>query len=91
MNDPVNHPAHYCLPSGAELIDIIEHLPYCRAAAIKYVFRAGVKEPAKELQDLQKARWMINREIERITKAGADVRTEPSIADTEHGQRDRNR
>jgi hypothetical protein len=72
MNDPVNHPAHYCLQNGAELIDIIEHLPYNRAAAIKYVFRAGVKEPEKEVQDLRKALWMINREIERITKAGTD-------------------
>lgn len=68
INDPVNHPAHYCLPNGAELITIIEHLPYCRAAAIKYVFRAGVKDKAKEREDLLKARWMIDRELERIAK-----------------------
>jgi hypothetical protein len=69
-DDPVNHPAHYCLANGAELIDIIEHLSYCRAAAIKYVFRAGVKDKEREVEDLRKAQWMINREIERI-QAGA--------------------
>ena len=66
MDDPVNHPAHYCLPNGAELIDIIDALPYCRGAAIKYIFRAGVKAPDKEVEDLQKARWMIDRELSRL-------------------------
>ena len=66
MSDPVNHPAHYCLANGAELIYVIEHLPYCRAAAIKYIFRAGVKDPSKEIEDLKKARWMIDRELARL-------------------------
>jgi hypothetical protein len=66
IDDPVNHPRHYCLDNGAELINLIEHLPYCRAAAIKYIFRAGVKEPAKEVEDLRKARWMIERELKRM-------------------------
>lgn len=66
INDPVNSPAHYCLSNGAELIDVIEHLPYCRGAAIKYIFRAGVKCPEKELEDLRKAEWMIKREIARM-------------------------
>jgi hypothetical protein len=65
-NDPVTHPAHYCLANGAELIDIIEGLNYCRGAAIKYIFRAGVKDPSKEIEDLRKARWMIDREIARM-------------------------
>ncbi len=66
MNDPVNHPSHYCLANGAELIDIIDGLAYCRAAAIKYIFRAGVKNPDTECEDLRKAIWMIRRELERI-------------------------
>lgn len=66
MNDSVNHPSHYCLENGAELIDIIEHLPYCRAAAIKYIFRAGVKDKSKEVEDLRKAAWMIKRELKRM-------------------------
>ncbi len=63
--DPVTRPAHYCLPSGVELIEIIDSLPYCRGAAIKYIFRAGKKDPEKTIEDLRKARWMIDREIER--------------------------
>lgn len=65
-NDPVEHPAHYCLPNGAELIDILDSLPYCRGAAIKYIFRAGRKDPAKEVEDLRKARWMIDHELKLL-------------------------
>ena len=67
VNDPVEHPLHYCR-NGVELIDIIDSLPYCRGAAIKYIYRAGIKDPTKELEDLRKARWMIEREIARIEK-----------------------
>jgi hypothetical protein len=69
MTDPVNRPPHYYAPSGAELITVIEHLPYCRGAAIKYIFRAGVKDKARELEDLRKAEWMIKREIARMERA----------------------
>lgn len=86
-NDPVNHPAHYCLPNGAELIDIIEGLPYNRGAAIKYIFRAGVKDPTKEIEDLRKAAWMIQKELERIDA----IHAREGNADTGDGRRDRNR
>ena len=66
-NDPVDHPAHYTR-NGVELIDIIDSLPYCRGAAIKYIYRAGIKDPGKELEGLRKARWMIEREIARTEK-----------------------
>lgn len=67
MNDPVEHPAHYCLPNGAELLDLIEDVPYSRAAAIKYIFRAGRKDKTKELEDLRKAEFLIRREIGRMS------------------------
>jgi len=64
MNDPVNSPSHYTnSPSGVELVDVIAHLNYCRSNAIKYIFRAGFKDPAKEMEDLKKAQWCINKEI----------------------------
>ena len=66
VDDPVDHPAHYCR-NGVELIDIIDSLPYCRGAAMKYIFRAGVKDKTKEVEDLRKAAWMIAREIERLS------------------------
>lgn len=66
-DDPVEHPAHYTR-DGFDFIQAIENLPYLRGAAMKYIYRAGIKEPAKEIEDLRKARWMIDREIARLSK-----------------------
>lgn len=66
MSDPIQ-PAHYRQhPSGVEAIEITEHFNFCLGNAIKYVWRAGLKGEA--LEDLRKARYYIEREIERITK-----------------------
>lgn len=63
--DLVNHPKHYTShPSGIETIEITEHMGFCLGNAIKYIMRADYK--GNKLQDLQKAVWYINREIERI-------------------------
>lgn len=54
--DTVNHPFHYT--SGKiEVIDFIEDqkLGYHRGNAIKYICRAGKKDKAKEIEDLEKA------------------------------------
>jgi len=65
MNDRVNHPNHYLShPSGIEAIQITEHMNFCLGNAIKYIWRAGLKENAVE--DLKKAAWYIQREISRI-------------------------
>jgi len=66
VDDPVEHPAHYTR-NGVELIDVIDSLPYCRGAAIKYIYRAGIKDKDKEIEDLRKAAWMIEREIQRLS------------------------
>lgn len=67
MTDPVNHPAHYTDGFGGhEVIDIAEHLNFCRGSAIKYLARAGHKNGAAEIEDLRKAEWYIRREIKRI-------------------------
>ena len=68
-NDPVNHPSHYT--SGSiEVIDFIEDqkMPYHLGSAIKYICRAGKKDPTKTTEDLRKAAWYINRYIERLEK-----------------------
>jgi hypothetical protein len=63
-HDPVNYPAHYrSHPSGVECIEITEHLNFCIGNAIKYLWRCDDKDDA--LQNLAKARWYIDREIER--------------------------
>jgi len=65
--DEINHPAHYNQhPSGVECITIVEHFNFNIGNAIKYLWRAGLKED--EMTSLKKAQWYINREIER--KAG---------------------
>jgi len=63
--DLVNQPPHYkSHPSGIERIRITEHFNFNRGNAIKYIWRAGEKN--SEIQDLKKAAWYINREIERM-------------------------
>ena len=63
MNDPVNHPAHYTAhPSKIECIKITEHMGFCLGNAMKYIWRADLKADA--IEDLQKAVWYINREIQ---------------------------
>ena len=69
MPDPVNHPPHYTgHPSGVECIEITEHYNFNVGNAIKYLWRAGLKT-ADATQDLRKAAWYINREIQRLEKA----------------------
>lgn len=66
-HDNVNHPKHYTShPSGVEVITITEHMNFCLGNAVKYILRADLKNDA--IEDLKKAVWYINREIERRTK-----------------------
>ena len=68
MSDPVNHPPHYTEhPSGIECIQVTEHLSFCVGNAIKYLWRADLKHD-DAIEDLKKAAWYINREIERRQK-----------------------
>jgi hypothetical protein len=65
----VNHPSHY---GGAEnvyeAIKIIEalDLDFHTGNALKYLVRAGKKDPEKELEDLKKAAWYIYRKIKNL-------------------------
>jgi hypothetical protein len=67
LKDNVNHPAHYAA-GKIEVIDFIEDksLNFCRGNAVKYIARAGKKDPNKTIEDLEKAKWYINREIETL-------------------------
>lgn len=67
-SDSVSHPPHYAngWSNGAEVIDLTEHLSFCSGNVVKYVCRAGRKDPCKRIEDLEKARWYIDREIERV-------------------------
>lgn len=67
-SDSVSHPPHYASgwSNGAEVIDLTEHLSFCAGNVVKYVCRAGRKDPDKHIEDLEKARWYLDREIKRI-------------------------
>jgi len=70
-NDDVNHPLHYrSHPSGVECIQITEHHNFNVGNAIKYLWRAGLKDNTPSEKDLKKAVWYIQREIERLSKKG---------------------
>ena len=66
-NDAVNHPAHYTSdPSGIECIQITQHRNFCVGNAMKYLWRAGLKDSGKTTEDLKKAVWYIEQEIKRL-------------------------
>jgi hypothetical protein len=67
QGDPINHPKHYTLhPSGVECIAIVEWMNFNRGNAVKYIWRAG--EKGDVVEDLLKAIWYLNREIERVKR-----------------------
>ena len=63
----VDHPKHYNV-GGIEVIDAIEawKLGFNLGNVVKYVARADYK--SKPLEDLKKAKWYLEREIERRSK-----------------------
>ena len=77
--DVVNHPPHYtssaacCMECGRriECIDVIEHMPANLANAMKYAWRCDYKHPSPT-EDLRKAIWYLQREIERRERLKAN-------------------
>lgn len=66
-HDTVNHPSHYTThPSGVECIAIVEHMTFNIGNATKYLWRAGLKDGSSTLEDLEKAKWYVSREIDRL-------------------------
>jgi hypothetical protein len=69
MTDNVNNPSHYTSdPSGVEAITITRHRSFNIGNAIKYLWRAGLKDADCHTQDLEKAIWYIRDEIERLNE-----------------------
>ena len=64
MEEQVNHPSHYV--KGIEPIEVIESwdLNFSLGNAIKYILRSPYK--GNQIEDLEKARWYIDREINRL-------------------------
>jgi len=67
-DDPVNHPRHYTKhPSGVECIEITQHMGFNLGNALKYIWRCDLKLDA--IEDLKKAKWYVDKEIEKRTNA----------------------
>lgn len=71
----VNHPKHYnSHPSGIECIDIVRHYDFNIGNAIKYIWRArlkheiGMTDKDKQIEDLEKAMFYLNDEIEMLKR-----------------------
>jgi hypothetical protein len=65
--DQVNNPLHYTSdPSGIECIEITRHRNFNIGNAFKYLWRAGLKDKSKTIQDLEKAIFYIQDEIKRL-------------------------
>jgi hypothetical protein len=69
MSDPI-HPDHYQF-DGIQVIDLTEQMNFNRGNVIKYVARAGRKDPQREIEDLKKARFYLTRELGRLTSNGS--------------------
>lgn len=69
--EAINHPQHYGGDTTYEAIKVIEawELDFCLGNTVKYISRAGKKDPAKTIEDLKKAEWYLKRKIEQLTKA----------------------
>lgn len=70
MNNVVSHPPHY----NSGKIEVIEALEDWNLGphlfnVVKYVARAGKKDPSKEIEDLEKASWYLHRRIELLLAA----------------------
>ena len=73
--EAINHPSHYGGEDNTyEAIKIIEHynLGFHLGNVIKYCLRAGKKDTTKTLEDLRKAKWYLQREIERQLLIGKE-------------------
>ena len=64
FEEKVDHPSHYNA-GRIEVIDFIEdqNLNFNLGNAVKYISRAGKKDPKKFREDLEKAIWYLNREL----------------------------
>lgn len=75
--EQVDHPQHYQMPGGVEVIDLVEHLPFNVGNAVKYACRAGKKPGVDIVTDLRKSLWYIQREIDRVEgRSDGRVRSE---------------
>lgn len=65
-DEAVFSPSHYTSFNQVEVIEITRWLPFDLGNAVKYIARAGLKDPKKVGQDLLKALWYVNDHISKV-------------------------
>lgn len=68
-NEQVNHPSHYGGESNPyEAIKVIDawELGFSLGNTVKYISRAGKKDPEKEIEDLKKAKFYLDHHIKSL-------------------------
>jgi Protein of unknwon function (DUF3310) len=92
MKETVSNPAHYTF-GKIEVIEALEDwsLDFHKANAVKYIVRAGKKDPNTEVEDLEKAIWYLRRKIE-VLQASSEKRAtlKPSNMNTVDASSDKN-
>lgn len=72
--EKVNHPNYYAEGRKYEPIDVINdwELNFALGNTIKYISRAGRKDSDKKLEDLEKAAWYLNYEINKLKEVSTN-------------------
>ena len=67
-SETINHPQHYGGDTTYEAIKVIHawELGFSLGNAVKYIARAGKKDPDKEIEDLEKAVWYVQDRIKEL-------------------------
>ena len=67
LSPSIHHPVHYNLhPSGVECLTVVRHMNFNLGNAIKYIWRCGLKDNTTDIEDLKKAVFYLQDEIERL-------------------------
>lgn len=66
----ISHPLHYGGDTTYEAIKVIDawDLNFNLGNVVKYISRAGKKDPEKKIEDLEKAQFYLEREIRKLRK-----------------------
>ena len=71
-DDPVNHPSHYntdkyeCIEVLKEILTPEQYSGFCIGNTVKYIWRCGKKDPAKKLEDMEKALFYLDKAVESM-------------------------
>lgn len=83
MSDAVHHPQHYGGDTTYEVIKVLEAwgLGFHLGNTVKYIARAGIKDPSKELEDLRKAKFYLDRKIKQMEERRDEKSAPQGVSD----------